>query len=229
MGKPIQSALIGAKFMGRAHSNAFGQVAKFFDLPRQPVAHTIAARNAEELAPFGPPGAWAAPAAAPSDRHAVRGPHTPMSHAATLDDRRVTSGSWVTRGGSRRRRSKLLLVACGAAAVGALAVWLWSSAGESPGVAPATDPTPLVSETTAELGATDAPQPPTPTARATATVSASVSAPASVKAPPKRAAPPPRETVKPEPSAPPVPPVPPAPSSKPPPPPPVPSKNPTYL
>ena len=59
MGKPIQSALIGAKFMGRAHSNAFGQVAKFFDLPRPPAAHTIAARNAEELAPFAKRFGWA--------------------------------------------------------------------------------------------------------------------------------------------------------------------------
>ncbi|MEM7309427.1 MAG: Gfo/Idh/MocA family oxidoreductase [Planctomycetota bacterium] len=59
MPKPIQSALLGAKFMGRAHSNAFGQVAKFFDLPRPPALHTIAARNAEELAPFAERWGWA--------------------------------------------------------------------------------------------------------------------------------------------------------------------------
>ena len=59
MPRPIQCALIGAKFMGRAHSNAFGQVAKFFDLPRPPAQHTIAARDGAELATFGPRWGWA--------------------------------------------------------------------------------------------------------------------------------------------------------------------------
>ena len=58
MGKPIQSALIGQKFMGRAHSNAFGQVAKFFDLPRAPAMHTVAAREADELRAFASRWGW---------------------------------------------------------------------------------------------------------------------------------------------------------------------------
>ena len=34
MQKPLHVALIGQKFMGRAHSNAWGQVNRFFDLPQ---------------------------------------------------------------------------------------------------------------------------------------------------------------------------------------------------
>ncbi len=36
-------ALVGSKFMGRAHSNAYLNVAKFFQLPRQTVRQTITA------------------------------------------------------------------------------------------------------------------------------------------------------------------------------------------
>src|SRR5688572_10939710 len=50
-------ALIGQKFMGRAHSNAYIKAPKFFhNLARTPVMHTIAGRNREELAEFA--GSW---------------------------------------------------------------------------------------------------------------------------------------------------------------------------
>ena len=41
MSKVLNVALVGQKFMGRAHSNAWLKVAKFFDLPLIPVMHTI--------------------------------------------------------------------------------------------------------------------------------------------------------------------------------------------
>jgi predicted dehydrogenase len=41
MSKPLNVALVGTKFMGRAHSNAWLKVGRFFDLPLQPVMHTI--------------------------------------------------------------------------------------------------------------------------------------------------------------------------------------------
>jgi len=50
--RAVPVALIGQKFMGRAHSNAYSQVPRFFDVPCTPVLHTIAARNAGELASF---------------------------------------------------------------------------------------------------------------------------------------------------------------------------------
>ena len=42
----INVCLVGQKFMGRTHSNAFLKVSKFFDVPIEPVMHTIAGRNA---------------------------------------------------------------------------------------------------------------------------------------------------------------------------------------
>src|SRR5258705_10028613 len=45
--------LIGNKFMGRAHANAFLKVNKFFtDLPSQAVMHTVVGRNVEENETF---------------------------------------------------------------------------------------------------------------------------------------------------------------------------------
>ena len=51
-------ALVGTKFMGRAHSNAYLNAAKFFDLPVQPVMHTVAARNREETEAFAERWGW---------------------------------------------------------------------------------------------------------------------------------------------------------------------------
>src|SRR5690348_2121179 len=50
--------LVGQKFMGRTHSNAYMKVAKFFDLPLEPVMHTIAGRNREELEEFKNRWGW---------------------------------------------------------------------------------------------------------------------------------------------------------------------------
>jgi len=57
--RTLNVSLIGSKFMGRTHSNAYLKVAKFFDLPLQPVMHTIAARNADELKKFAARWGWA--------------------------------------------------------------------------------------------------------------------------------------------------------------------------
>lgn len=56
--KQINIALIGQKFMGRTHSNAYLKVAKFFDLPCQPVMHTICGRNEQELRSFAQQWGW---------------------------------------------------------------------------------------------------------------------------------------------------------------------------
>src|SRR5580700_9635313 len=54
----INVCLIGHKFMGRTHSNAYLKVSKFFDLPVQPVMHTVAGRNAAELTEFAQKWGW---------------------------------------------------------------------------------------------------------------------------------------------------------------------------
>jgi predicted dehydrogenase len=57
----LNVALVGTKFMGRAHSNAWLNVAKFFDCDPQPVMHTVVGRNEEELAAFAARWGWANP------------------------------------------------------------------------------------------------------------------------------------------------------------------------
>ena len=57
-GQTCNVALIGTKFMGRAHSNAYLKVAKFFDLPVAPVMHTVAARHAKETRSFAQRWGW---------------------------------------------------------------------------------------------------------------------------------------------------------------------------
>ena len=52
MPRPLGIGLIGQQFMGRAHSNAWGQVGKFFDLPVEPRLVAISACDAATLAPF---------------------------------------------------------------------------------------------------------------------------------------------------------------------------------
>src|SRR5262245_30953636 len=50
--KPLRIGLVGYGFMGRAHSNAFLQAPRFFDLPYQPVLKAVCARNDQRAAAF---------------------------------------------------------------------------------------------------------------------------------------------------------------------------------
>ena len=56
--RQINVALIGQKFMGRAHSNAYLQAPRFFNLPVQPVLHTIIARDLPSLQQFAQRWGW---------------------------------------------------------------------------------------------------------------------------------------------------------------------------
>lgn len=56
--KPIHVALLGSKFMGRAHSNAYLNAAKFFDLPAALVMDMVSARDAEALRAFADQWGW---------------------------------------------------------------------------------------------------------------------------------------------------------------------------
>lgn len=58
MADRINVALLGSKFMGRAHSNAWSQVGRFFDVEPAPTLHTVVARNAEELTAFARNWSW---------------------------------------------------------------------------------------------------------------------------------------------------------------------------
>ncbi|MBI9046591.1 MAG: Gfo/Idh/MocA family oxidoreductase [Anaerolineaceae bacterium] len=54
----INVALIGTKFMGRAHSNAFIDVPFFFDLPLKPIRKVACGRNQQELNSFASKFGW---------------------------------------------------------------------------------------------------------------------------------------------------------------------------
>ena len=58
MADTINVALIGQGFMGRSHSNAWGQVAKFFDSPTKPVLHTVYGMEAENPKQFADKWGW---------------------------------------------------------------------------------------------------------------------------------------------------------------------------
>ena len=47
--KKLNIALIGYRFMGKAHSNAWRQVNHFFDTPFEPVMKVICGRNEQEV------------------------------------------------------------------------------------------------------------------------------------------------------------------------------------
>jgi len=56
--KTINVALIGQGFMGRSHSNAWGQVAKFFKPPLKPVMHTVFGQPEENPQVFADNWGW---------------------------------------------------------------------------------------------------------------------------------------------------------------------------
>jgi predicted dehydrogenase len=57
MGK-INVAMIGQGFMGRSHSNAWGQVARFFEPPVQPIMHTVFGQAEENPQAFAENWGW---------------------------------------------------------------------------------------------------------------------------------------------------------------------------
>jgi len=54
----VNVAILGHRFMGRAHSNAWSQAAKFFDLPIKPVLKVAAGRDRDALQAFADRWGW---------------------------------------------------------------------------------------------------------------------------------------------------------------------------
>src|SRR5262245_24902603 len=52
MTKPLNIGMIGYRFMGRAHSNAYAKVNHFFDLKYRPVLKAACARSVDKVKPF---------------------------------------------------------------------------------------------------------------------------------------------------------------------------------
>jgi predicted dehydrogenase len=62
MTRHVNICLLGSKFMGRAHSNAWANVGHFFVVDPLPVMALVCGRNADELAAFATRWGWAATA-----------------------------------------------------------------------------------------------------------------------------------------------------------------------
>jgi len=58
MSKEINIGIVGTKFMGRAHSNAFIDAPHFFDLPARPVLRAACGRNVSDLKAFAQQFGW---------------------------------------------------------------------------------------------------------------------------------------------------------------------------
>ncbi|NQZ56939.1 MAG: Gfo/Idh/MocA family oxidoreductase [Lentisphaeraceae bacterium] len=58
MKKTLNVAIIGYKFMGKAHSNAWLQAARFFDLPAKPVLKIACGRNRDQVQEFADNWGW---------------------------------------------------------------------------------------------------------------------------------------------------------------------------
>ncbi len=58
MNSELRIGLIGSKFMGRAHSNAWKKAGLFFDIPLQPVLQVVCARQQNSLHEFAAQWGW---------------------------------------------------------------------------------------------------------------------------------------------------------------------------
>ena len=54
----INVGIVGTQFMGRAHSNAYLDVAHYFDLTSKPIMRAACDNNSENLKPFMDQFGW---------------------------------------------------------------------------------------------------------------------------------------------------------------------------
>ncbi len=82
--KKLNVGVIGCGFMGRTHSNAFGRVTNFFDVPFQPVLKMVCARSAPRVATFA--SKWGFEAAETDWRKLVESPEIDLVDIASPND-----------------------------------------------------------------------------------------------------------------------------------------------
>ena len=56
--KSVNVAIIGTKFMGKAHSNAWSSAPKFFDLPLKPVMKVACGQDVDSANSFAANWGW---------------------------------------------------------------------------------------------------------------------------------------------------------------------------
>ncbi len=57
-GDTFRIAIVGTRFMGRARSNAYGQVGRFVDLPAEPMRQVACGRDPKHVAEFARQFGW---------------------------------------------------------------------------------------------------------------------------------------------------------------------------
>jgi len=82
--KKINIAMVGYKFMGRTHSNGWRQAGRFFDVPYEPVLHTICGRNPGAVQAAAEQLGWAR--AATDWRAVVEDPEIDIVDVSTAND-----------------------------------------------------------------------------------------------------------------------------------------------
>jgi predicted dehydrogenase len=82
--KKLNIGVIGCGFMGRTHSNAFGRVANFFDVPFQPVLKMVCARSAGRANAFA--SKWGYDSAETDWRRLVDSPEIDLIDIASPND-----------------------------------------------------------------------------------------------------------------------------------------------
>ena len=97
----INVALIGSKFMGRAHSNAWLNVPRFFDVDPRPVMHTIVGRNAGRARAFA--ARWGWQIATTDWRAAITAPEIGLVDIGTPNDVHAEQCDRGARGRQARR------------------------------------------------------------------------------------------------------------------------------
>ncbi len=84
MKKPLRVGMIGYNFMGKAHSNAWRQVGRFFDLPADVEMRTVCGRNREKVEAAAATLGWAR--AATDWRTVVEDPEIDLVDITTPND-----------------------------------------------------------------------------------------------------------------------------------------------
>ena len=82
--KELRVGVVGCGFMGRTHSNAFGRVGNFFDLPYRPVLQAVCARSGDKAGRFA--RQWGFARAETDWRRMVEAPDIDLIDIATPND-----------------------------------------------------------------------------------------------------------------------------------------------
>ena len=82
--RPLNIGVIGCGFMGRTHSNAFGRVSNFFDVPFQPILKKVCSRNRDRAEAFA--SKWSYESAETDWRKLVDSPEIDLVDIASPND-----------------------------------------------------------------------------------------------------------------------------------------------